>query len=95
MGIGMWRKDVLLGGDSFKTLFGYNKRFLRQNAEWEQSCAPDDLERVESNIQNGMAEGENIWFDEYRFKKANSEYAYVVIGVLSSGTVMVKFQEWW
>lgn len=71
--------DVLYRGDGFKTLFGYNKKdFSGKMADWNKLIHPEDLERVELNYKKLLDEGGDIWLDEYRYKKANGEYAYVI-----------------
>ena len=62
-----------------KRVFGYNieNAIIPQNF-WESRLHPDDKAGVLQRLNKIMTEGfECVWEDEYRFKKANGDYAYV------------------
>lgn len=63
-----------------KRVFGYPiENALIPKSFWESCLHPDDKKRVLEKINEAMATGAgNIWQDEYRFKKANGEYAFVL-----------------
>lgn len=66
-------------GDGFETLFGYKSTQLEVNhLAWEKFVHPDDLLRVQDTL-SALFENplEFYWEDEYRFLKANGQYAYV------------------
>lgn len=66
-------------GAGLENYFGYNSQEASQNNEfWDQRVHPEDLERVQKKRSRLLEQSDlNNWWDEYRFKKANGEYAYV------------------
>lgn len=60
-------------------IFGYAiENALIPQHFWESRVHPDDKERVLASINNFLSENSQlIWETEYRFKRANGEYAYV------------------
>ncbi|MDF2186881.1 PAS domain-containing protein [Paraflavitalea sp. CAU 1676] len=71
--------DNMHWGDGFYNLFGYRPALIRKTAGFWESCIhPDDRGRVvkelDAFITNNKA---RTWEDEYRFRKANGEYALV------------------
>lgn len=80
----IWELDVNTGkalrlGEGFKVLFGYEKGI--QNSEeldYNNLVHPDDLVMLkESMTQAYNNQNENYWEHNYRFLKANGEYAYI------------------
>lgn len=73
-------KEKLFWGKGFHTLFGYNPQETMPNFPLLISLIhPEDRERVNTKIQDymsGSIEAET-WDEEYRFLKANGEYAFV------------------
>jgi PAS domain S-box-containing protein len=71
--------DTLLRGDGYFNLFGYRTGTISKPLrEWGICIHPDDREAVVSNIQRFIGEGRNqLWEAEYRFKKADGQYALV------------------
>src|SRR4030095_13085853 len=62
-----------------KRVFGYNieNALIPQNF-WESRLHPDDRGGVMRRLDKIITEGsECVWEDEYRFKRANGDYAYV------------------
>ncbi|WP_315819538.1 PAS domain-containing protein [Paraflavitalea speifideaquila] len=50
----------------------------KTNGFWESCLHPDDRERVIKRLDQFITGNKSrIWEDEYRFKKANGEYALV------------------
>jgi PAS domain S-box-containing protein len=79
----IWDYDLKSGdlhwGDGFKTLFGFEFNNPKENyTQWEKSIHPDDYERAANAVNVVLGSGESIWSQEYRFKRANGEYAFVL-----------------
>lgn len=79
----VWDWDLNLGkiwwNDGFQTLFGYKEGDFDQSIEaWTEMLHPEDRERVYDGISNFISTGDNIWSDEYRFRKKNGQYATVL-----------------
>jgi len=62
-----------------KRVFGFNiENALIPQSFWESRVHPDDRERVLNRLHTIIKNGlETKWEEEYRFKKANGEYALV------------------
>ena len=72
-------KELFWIDGGHKRVFGYNieNAIIPQNF-WESRLHPDDKAGVLQRLNKVMTEGfECVWEDEYRFKKANGDYAYV------------------
>nr|WP_294903018.1 PAS domain S-box protein [uncultured Lacibacter sp.] len=72
--------DVLFWGKGFNTLFGYNPETTDVSFSFLLSCIhTDDALRIAGKIQEYMMDPNSYnWFEEYRFKKADGNYAYVI-----------------
>lgn len=70
---------VVRSGEGLKTLFGYNPADADKNDNfWKERTHPDDFERWQKKLKDTANEPlANYWEDEYRFRKANGEYAIV------------------
>lgn len=71
--------QVIRLGAGLEKYFGYSSEEASQNNDfWHQRVHPDDIEGVLKR-RNELLEkpNEQNWWDEYRFLKANGEYAYV------------------
>ncbi|MES2003227.1 MAG: PAS domain S-box protein [Bacteroidota bacterium] len=70
---------VVRSGDNYERVFGYSPLLADQdNGFWSKLVHPDDLQRVEKGRNAIFADPAiDYWEDEYRFKKANGEYAIV------------------
>jgi len=78
----IWDWDIenkeLFWGENFEKYFGYDSSLSRANLDtWNNSIHPDDYVRVTATLDKVIAGAENIWADEYRFKRLDGEYAYV------------------
>lgn len=80
----LWEWD--LGNKEFFWIDGGHKRVLGYPIEnalipqsfWEHSIHPDDKERILNRLDKILKEGSVIlWEDEYRFQKADGDYAFV------------------
>lgn len=80
----IWDLDIASGfitrtGGGFKLLFGYENEFGNDiKYIWGHLIHPDDIERVkESEVFAFNNPDESYWEEEYRFLKADGQYAYV------------------
>ncbi len=72
------KTDVLWWGQGFTTLFGYEKDEVDPTiASWTERLHPEDRERVLKGIRNSIDSRGRVWFDEYRFQRKDSSYAFV------------------
>ena len=71
--------EVLLVGDAYRQLFGYDFVDAVSSQEfWESILHPDDRTRVTEKLWGIIREAKlTKWEDEYRLKKSNGDYAYV------------------
>ncbi len=72
-------KELFWIDGGHKRVFGYNiENALIPQKFWESRLHPDDRAGVLRRLNKIITEGsECVWEDEYRFKKANGDYAYV------------------
>lgn len=74
-------KDKLFWGQGFQALFGYNLKMINPSFQFLISrIHPEDRSWVLERIQEYMsgARTTSVWEEEYRFLKADGNYAYVV-----------------
>ncbi|HXR83978.1 MAG TPA: PAS domain-containing protein [Hanamia sp.] len=70
--------DECFWGEGFTRDFGYDSEALSDKMFWESHVHPDDKEKIENEIKSS-AEGEATnWLNEYRFRKADGTYAFVL-----------------
>lgn len=66
-------------GDGLQELFGYNTDSRNDNLSfWLRNIHPEDAKRVEHSLKTAIESDTEIWRDEYRFRRADESYAYVV-----------------
>jgi PAS domain S-box-containing protein len=72
-------RELLWIDGGHKRVFGYQiENALIPQSFWESRLHPDDKERILTRLNKVIAGGTGcIWEDEYRFQKANGDYAYV------------------
>ena len=72
-------KEIFWIDGGHKRVFGYPiENALIPQRFWESCIHPEDLGRVLTSLDKIIsASSQNQWEAEYRFKKANGEYAYV------------------
>ncbi|WP_192820391.1 PAS domain S-box protein [Rufibacter sp. LB8] len=59
-------------------LFGYNVKELNQSQRtWSSNVHPADLSQTRAHINAALKSEDTHWEAEYRFKKANGDYAFV------------------
>lgn len=80
----IWDWNVITGaiertGDGLKILFGYDTEFAKKEKSfWSDRIHPDDLQKVLTKRELIFADhAANYWDHEYRFKKANGDYAII------------------
>ncbi|WP_443946964.1 chemotaxis protein CheB [Pedobacter sp. AW1-32] len=74
----MWRSD------NFVKMFGYENKDEHKNIGfWFERIHPQDRERVKRGVYDSINHNETQWNAEYRFLKANGEYATL----LDRGTI--------
>jgi PAS domain S-box len=79
----IWDWDVhtnsLYWGEGIYTLFGYKPGYVDNSTKFWESCLhEEDRERVINGLSRFISDAKShIWEDEYRFKKADGEYALV------------------
>lgn len=102
--------DSLYLGDAFKTLFGHD---LKNNntilTTWYKHIHPEDFEKVSESLQRLSASENENFAEEYRYKKADNTYTYVlhkaviirdnngnatrIIGVISDNPERKRYEE--
>ena len=78
----IWDWDLVTNqlwwNEGFQKLFGYSANEVGSTLEsWTSRVHPDDLERVTRDIYLFTENGQQIWSDEYRFKRGDGSYAVV------------------
>lgn len=61
-----------------RTVFGYPAEALRHHDWWRSHVHPDELGNIEASVQAALDRGERLWSAEYRFRRADDMYAYVL-----------------
>ncbi len=79
----IWDHDLTTNAQSWagatEAMFGYSPEQMGDTAQWwEEHIHPDDRERVLASTQAVLRNGRETWVEEYRFRRANGEYATVV-----------------
>jgi two-component system cell cycle sensor histidine kinase/response regulator CckA len=80
--VAVWEWDLLTDritwDESAEGTFGYaGGGFGSTAAWWYERLHGEDRERVVAGIHQAIADGDLIWADEYRFRRADGSYAYV------------------
>jgi PAS domain S-box-containing protein len=72
-------KEIFWIDGGHKRVFGYQvENALLPQSFWESRVHPDDKVRILTRLDKIITEGSAVvWEDEYRFERANGEYAYV------------------
>ncbi len=71
--------DALWWNEGMTTLFGYSLEELEPGLEsWTNRLHPEDLDRVVHGIHAVIDAGEQNWSDEYRFRRKDGSYAFVL-----------------
>jgi diguanylate cyclase (GGDEF)-like protein/PAS domain S-box-containing protein len=71
--------DKLWWNEGFQNLFGYSPEDANSSPDpWSGRIHPDDSERVVADLYRHIDDGKSFWQDEYRFKRADGTYAFVI-----------------
>ncbi|MES2576250.1 MAG: PAS domain S-box protein [Bacteroidota bacterium] len=71
--------DKIYWGEGFEKIFGYNLTELKDNSNaWTKNIHPDDLEKITQSYYDTVNSNQINWIEEYRYKKSNGEYAYII-----------------
>jgi len=71
--------NTLWWSDSFYSIFGYEDvEEASTVAFWLDNIHPDDREAVHDSIFSVINAGQNQWAEEYRFRRSDGNYAYIL-----------------
>lgn len=71
--------DTLWWNETLETLFGYSREQVQASPTWRSKhIHPDDKQRVIADISRVINSGGVVWTNEYRFRRADSTYAYIL-----------------
>jgi PAS domain S-box-containing protein len=71
--------DKIYWGEGFEKIFGYNLTELKDDSHaWMKNIHPDDLEKITQSYYDTVKSNAINWIEEYRFKKSNGQYAYII-----------------
>ncbi len=71
--------NAVVWGEGFRSIFGYKPADMKPDlSSWTDHIYPADLKRVVASITQTIEGNTTNWTDEYRYLKANGDYAYVV-----------------
>lgn len=71
--------NELWWNEGFQKLFGYSGDEIGTDLRsWTERLHPDDRERVTSSVHSHIESGQHNWTDEYRFRRKDGSYAFVV-----------------
>ena len=71
--------DELWWNEGFQKLFGYSGDEIGSDlSSWSERIHPDDAERVSRDIHRHIESGKHNWTDEYRFRRRDGSYAFVI-----------------
>ena len=71
--------NLFYWGEGFHGLFGYKAGYFKQELGiWEKAIHPADKDRVVESIKNFIeSNSQQVWQEEYRFRKADGKYVLV------------------
>lgn len=72
-------KNTIWWNRGIEKLFGYKDDQISDGIQfWQEKLHPDDKEMVLKNLDERISSGSNQWGAEYRFKRADNTYAFVM-----------------
>jgi PAS domain S-box-containing protein len=78
----VWEWDVMKNvtrRHGVRTALGYPDEVVHEGQKWwMEKIHPEDFPRVQRVFDRVMTQGEDSWREEYRFRKADGSYAYVM-----------------
>ncbi|HEY1202990.1 MAG TPA: PAS domain-containing protein, partial [Niastella sp.] len=69
--------DKMWWSDAFRKTFGYAEAQMTRK-EWLEHVHPDDRDTVKKSVHNAIHDNDHQWSQEYRFLKADGDYANVL-----------------
>jgi PAS domain S-box-containing protein len=72
-----FQTNALYWGEGFYNIFGYEPADIKTQENWIKQLHPDDIQHIEESLQKVINSTGNTWQSEYRYLKANGNYAYV------------------
>ena len=71
--------NALWWNEGFETMFGYRRDEVESTIDsWSTRVHPEDYEEVVPAVNRAIAEGQASWTSEYRFRRADGTWAYVL-----------------
>lgn len=71
--------NTLWWNEGFETLFGYRRNEIPTSLSfWADQIHPDESQRVEDSLHEVIASQGQQWASEYRFRRKDGSYAYVL-----------------
>ncbi|MCD6052126.1 MAG: histidine kinase, partial [Verrucomicrobia bacterium] len=71
--------DAVWWNEGFQTLFGYPaEKSASTGKAWISLLHPDERERIHADVHKAIHRGEQAWIAEYRFRRQDGTYAYVL-----------------
>lgn len=78
----IWDWDLKTGdlywGKGLKSIFGYEPHNFKSITSWENIIHPEDAPGVLEKLQNTLNGKGKKWHSEFRIKKSNGDFAYVL-----------------
>jgi PAS domain S-box-containing protein len=78
----LYEWDILAGktqwSHSYRTLFGYPAEGFHEHKWWRERVHPDDLAQAIARLESAFQNREEFLSFEYRYRRADDSYAYVV-----------------
>jgi PAS domain S-box-containing protein len=63
---------------SYRTLFGYPDEGQHEHMWWRERLHPEDMDRATTELESALQNQEEFLSFEYRYRRADGSYAYVV-----------------
>ncbi len=71
--------NTIFWGDGFNVIFGYDlKDTTTDSSSWIGKIHPDDYKKIVDSFREAIDGNESNWMAEFRFKKADGFYAFIV-----------------
>ena len=72
------QSDAVWWNERLQSLFGYRTEEVESGSEsWTNRIHPEDVSRVMTGIHAAIDSGQDTWFDRYRFRRKDGQYAEV------------------
>jgi PAS domain S-box-containing protein len=63
---------------AMRSVFGYPLEVMRHEVTWwEERLHPEDKDRISISVEKALGGVDQLWENEYRFRKMDNSYAYV------------------